>query len=399
MPAWILHLDFDAFFASVEQLRNPRLQGRPIAVGHGVVASASYEARAFGLHAGMPLAKALRLCPHLVVVPCHEAIYLAFAEEAFKLCRDYTPYMETYLDEADLDLTGTERLHGGHIDAGRHLQAAIAARTGLTVTAGLGSNRMIAKLAAKAAKPRGIGLIPPGDEAAFTARLPIEKLPGIGPHRARALRKLNLDTVAQLRALSRGTLIDMFGAPGGMLFERCRGRDPGPRCRAEIPRAISRQTSLAGVQTDGATLEALLRTLIEDSGRALRGMHLSARTIAVSVEYLDRIENTASHAFGEAVTLDDTLFEAALRAYRRAHARHVGVRRLGVTLHRLARDTGAVQLTLDDTEGKALARHALMEAQDALRSRFGQGVLLSGRTFGLRSRGPAAYGLLPDHAP
>ncbi len=394
MQAWILHLDFDAFFASVEQLRNPRLPGRPIAVGRGVVASASYEARAFGIHAGMPCAKALRLCPRLVIVPPRETIYRAFSEEAFEICRHYAPCVETYLDEADLDLTGTERLHGGHVNAARRIQAAIAERTGLAVSAGLGANRMIAALAAKAAKPRGLGLIPPGDEEPFVARLPIEKLPGIGPARARALRKLNLATVAELRALDRHTLVDMFGAPGRVLFERCRGRDGGPCRRAELPRAISRQVNLAAIETNPETPEALLRGLVEDAGRALRRLGLACRTAAVTIEYLDGIRNTASRGLAEGARLDDTLYEAALHAYRRARTRATAPRGLCIALHRLAPDTGAIQPALDAREERALARHALMDAQDAVRDRFGGGALLSGRTFLLR-----ALELRPPRAP
>ena len=385
MAPWILHLDFDAFFASVEQLRNPRLSGRPIAVGRGVVASASYEARASGIRAGMACARALRLCPRLVIVPPRGEIYRAVSEEAFELCRSYAPSVETYLDEADLDLTGTERLHGGHAGAARRIQAAIAKQTGLTVSAGLGANRMIAALAAKAAKPRGLGLIPHGDEEAFVARLPIEKLPGIGPARARALRKLNIAFAADLRGLARHMLADLFGAAGLVLFERCRGRDIGPCRRSEFPRAVSRQTDLAGLETNPDVLEARLRSLVEDAGRALRRLGLVCRTAAVTIEYLDGIRAAASHGLAEGARLDDTLFEAALCAYRRARRRAAAPRGLRVALHRLAPDTGTVQPTLDDRGDRALARHALMDAQDAVRNRFGGGALLSGRTFLLRT--------------
>src|SRR5678815_1715861 len=163
----ILHVDIDAFFAAIEQQRDPRLQGRPVIVGAGVIASCSYEARAFGLKAGMALTEARRLCPQAVILEGHAQVYRCFAEVIFAHCRSVSPAVETYLDEAYCDLTGTERLHGDVLAAARIASFMARAETGLTVTCGLGPNRMLAKLVGKTVKPDGLAAIAAEDADAF----------------------------------------------------------------------------------------------------------------------------------------------------------------------------------------------------------------------------------------
>ena len=155
----VLHVDIDAFFAAIEQQRDPRLAGRPVIVGAGVIASCSYQARAFGLRAGMPLSEARRLCPEAVILEGHAQVYRCFAEQIFACCREVSPAVETYLDEAYCDLGGTERLHGDLVEAARGLKRAIRAATGLAVTCGIGPNRMLAKLIGKTVKPDGLARI------------------------------------------------------------------------------------------------------------------------------------------------------------------------------------------------------------------------------------------------
>ncbi len=387
-PPWILHVDFDAFFASVEQLRNPRLAGRPVAVGSGVIASCSYEARRFGLSAGMPLRRAQRLCPDLIVIPGRGPIYRAFAQEAFRLCADFTPHLETYLDEANCDLTGTEQLHGGYVRAGRRIQEAIRHRLGLPVSIGLGSNRMIAKIAAQEVKPRGIGLIPPGDEQVFIESMPLEKLPGIGPRALKRLTDLNLRSIGDLRCLTRDSLMAMFGLPGHAIYERCRGRETRPLIPAEIPRTISRRTSFSCPETDPETITGILRYLTERAGQALRALHLRCRTVTVQLEYPDNRNDAASTRLRDGSSDDEELFEATVSAKDRAHGRRVAVRRIGVTVSRLVPETGLLQLSLDDLSptGGSPRRSALMRVKDAIRNRWGHRAILSGRTLTLRAQ-------------
>jgi len=197
----ILHLDIDAFFASVEQQKDPRLQGRPVIVGAGVIASCSYEARARGLRAGMPIHHARRMCPEAVVLEGRHEVYRCFTDRIFEMCRDLSPAVETYLDEAYVDLTGTERLHGPAGAVGRRLRADIAAATGLSVSVGLGPNRMVAKLAGKAAKPGGVRRVRAAEVDAFLARLPVRQLPGVGRVRNALLNRLNIHTIGDLRVV------------------------------------------------------------------------------------------------------------------------------------------------------------------------------------------------------
>jgi nucleotidyltransferase/DNA polymerase involved in DNA repair len=245
MSSWVLHIDIDAFFASVEQLRNPRLAAQPVAVGTGVIASCSYEARRLGLHAGMPLGRAREVCPRLVVLPGHAAIYRCFSERVFQLCRSHAPAVETYLDEAFCDLAGTELLHPDVLSAAARLKERIREETGLSTTVGLGRSRMLAKMAARSVKPDGLRRIEAAEEDGFLRDLPLRELPGVGPRAGAILAKLNIRTIGALRVLSRPSLVGIFGRIGDVLYQRCRGIDTRAICAREIPRSIGRETSFA----------------------------------------------------------------------------------------------------------------------------------------------------------
>ena len=236
----VLHVDIDAFFAAIEQQRDPRLRGQPVIVGAGVIASCSYEARAFGLKAGMPLTEAKRLCPHAVIIDGHAQVYRCFAEEIFGRCRALAPQVETYLDEAYCDLSGTERLHGDLVEAARALKRAIRAATGLAVTCGIGPNRMLAKLIGKTVKPDGLARIGAARADAFMRDQPVERVAGVGGAHARTLRSMNIGTAGEMRALPVAALERLFGTAGRLLHERCRGRDTAPVNEREIPLSISR---------------------------------------------------------------------------------------------------------------------------------------------------------------
>ena len=226
----VLHVDIDAFFASIEQQRDPRLRGRPVIVGAGVIASCSYEARAFGLRAGMTLTEAKRRCPDAVIVEGHAQIYRCFAEQIFTCCRGLAPAVETYLDEAYCDLTGTERLYGDLTASARALKDEIHAATGLTVTCGIGPNRMLAKMVGKTAKPDGLTRIEAHEADAFLTGRPIEQLAGVGHAYARTLRSMNLTSIGDLRALSCEVLERLFGVHGACCTSAAAGttRCPSP---------------------------------------------------------------------------------------------------------------------------------------------------------------------------
>ena len=387
-------MDLDAFFASVEQLRNPLLQGRPVAVGSGVIVSASCEARAYGLAAGMTPAEARRRCPGLAVVAERHAIYRAFADQAFALCAEFAPHVETHLDQADCDLTGTEALHGGHVAAGRRLQDAVWRQIALPVTIGLGPSRVLAALAALSAAPRGLGIIPPADALRAMARLPIERLPGIGPARCAALHRLNVRTVDELHALPREALTALFGLHGHALFERSRGRDALPLSTRQIPHAITRTAGFDTPETDDDTLAAFAGILVERAACALRELDLRARVVTVAVQYRDAHTAQHAHTLAEPACDDGALREAARTALRRAHRRRIGSRHISVSLSRLAADGGITQPALDDDPRTLRARRELMKRKDAIRRRWGARALRTGSALLIEAHAPD-----DDHAP
>src|SRR5688572_5867434 len=332
MRTSILHLDIDAFIASVEQLKNPRLRGKPVVVGNGVIASCSYEARRYGLRAGMPLRQARRLCPHAAFLDGNQHTYACFAEAVWEICRRWLPSMETYLDDAYGDLTGTDALLGHPLGVGRELKREVLEKTGLCVTIGVGANRMVARLASKSVKPDGLAFVAWGEEDAFLADRPVGDLPGVGPATGALLREMNILKVRDLRALSPEVLDAMLGKNGLHLYERCRGRDTRPIHEREIPHTISRETSLHRPAGDEAEVRAFLQYLAERAMRTVRKLELVTRGVAVRVGYEDGRTEEATATLPRGTDVDGEALPVAWECLERAFARRVGVIRLGVTL-------------------------------------------------------------------
>lgn len=383
-PSIVLHVDIDAFFAAIEQLREPRLRGRPVIVGAGCIASCSYEARRHGLHAGMALSEARRLCPDAVILEGHAQVYRCFAERIFECCRAVAPAVETYLDEAYCDLSGTERLHGDPLALARRLKADILERTGLTVTCGIGPNRMLAKLIGKTTKPDGLALIAAADADAFLEGRPIEHLMGVGHTHARTLRSMNLKTIGDLRALPVEVLEALFGAPGRLLYERCRGRDTAAVHAREIPQSISRETSFHRDTADPVEIEGMLDYLVGRACRTARELDLKPRTVAVRLRYADGVGADQARGLAAPSSVDPIVLEAALRLMRRLFVRRVALHNVGLTLSGFV--TGvAEQASLFDG-ARAGKQDALLEAFDHVRDSYGHGVLVSGRALHLKDR-------------
>jgi DNA polymerase-4 len=382
----VLHVDIDAFFAAIEQQRDPRLRGRPVIVGAGVIASCSYEARRFGLKAGMPLAEAKRLCPDAVILEGHAQVYRCFAERIFDRCHSLGPAVETFLDEAYCDLTGTERLHGDVAAAVAAFKRDVRDETGLTVTCGLGPNRMLAKLVGKTVKPDGLARIAARDADAFLIGRPIEQLAGVGHAHARTLRGMNVQTIGDLRAFSVALLERLFGAPGRLLYERCRGHDTAPVTEREIPRTISRETSFHRDTADAVELEGMLEYLVGRACRATRELALQARTVAVRLRYADGEGAERARTFARPSHADPVVLEHALDLLRRLFTRRVALHALGVTLSQFVPDGGEQGALFDEAE--AGRRAALYEAFDRVRGAHGHGVLVSGRALHLKGRLP-----------
>jgi len=380
----ILHVDIDAFFAAIEQRRDPRLRGRPVIVGAGVIASCSYEARAFGLKAGMPLSEARRLCPQAVILEGHAQVYRCFAEEIFARCRALAPAVETYLDEAYCDLTGTERLHADLLGAVRDLKRGIREATGLTVTCGVGPNRMLAKLIGKTVKPDGLARIGAAEADEFLRGRPIEQLAGVGHAHARTLRSMNLHTIGELRALSAEVLESLFGAPGRLLHQRCRGRDTTPVNEREIPLSVSRETSFHRDTADRLEIDGMLEYLVGRACRAARELGIRARTVSVRLRYGDGEGATRARALRTPSDADPVALAPALDLLRALFTRRVALHALGVTLSSFVPAAGEQGALFDERE--AGRRAALYRAFDRVRGAYGHGVLVSGRALHLKAR-------------
>jgi len=380
----VLHVDIDAFFASIEQQRDPRLRGRPVIVGAGVIASCSYEARRFGLKAGMTLSEARRLCPRAVIIEGHAQVYRCYAEEVFARCREVAPAVETYLDEAYCDLTGTERLHGDLLEAARRLKRSILEATGLTVTCGLGPNRMLAKLVGKTVKPDGLARVTAAGADAFVRDLPVEKLAGVGHAHAKTLRSMNVRTAGDMRVLPVETLVRLFGAPGRLLYERCRGRDTAAVNEREIPVSISRETSFHRDTADRAEIEGMLEYLAGRACRTSRELGVRPRTVGVRLRYADGEGDERERTLPQPSDADPVVLALALDLLARLFTRRVALHNVGLVLSGFTR-AGAEQGALFD-EREAGRRAALCRAFDGVRSAYGHGVLVSGRALHLKGR-------------
>jgi DNA polymerase-4 len=379
-------VDIDAFFASIEQRRDPRLRGRPVIVGAGVIASCSYEARRFGLKAGMTLSEARRLCPQAVVVEGHAQVYRCFAEEVFARCREVAPAVETYLDEAYCDLTGTGRLHGDPLDAARGLKRAILEATGLTVTCGLGPNRMLAKLAGKAVKPDGLARVTAAGAEAFMRDLPVERVAGVGHAHAKTLRSMNVRTAGELRVLPVETLERLFGAPGRLLHERCRGRDTAVVSEREVPLSISRETSFHRDTADLREIEGMLEYLAGRACRTARELGIRPRTVAVRLRHADGESLERARSLPQPSDADPVVLALALGTLARLFTRRVALHQVGLALSNFSRAGGEQGALFEERE--AGRRAALYRAFDGVRAAFGHGVLVSGRALHLKGRIP-----------
>jgi len=388
-----MHVDIDAFFASVEQIRDPRLRGRPVIVGSGVIASCSYEAREFGLRAGMTLRKARKLCREVVILEGHYPTYRCFGEKVFGLCRQFAPHVETHLDEAYCGLTGTEGLYHHPRNAGRLLKEKVTAETGLTVSIGIGTNRMIAKMAGSSGKPDGLVVVGEGDEEEFVRELPVEKLPGVGHSRLEVLRKLNITTIGELRRLDRESLEALFGASGLALYERCRGRDSRVIAEREIPKSISRETAFHEDTADTSEIEGMLYYLIERAARSMRALGLKCKTVGVHVRYSDSQSERRSRSLPWPTQLDNELFALARQMLRRLHTRRARLHSIGVQLSRFSMGHQRQREFFGERNADKLAN--LYWCLDRLRQRFGHSVIVAGKSLdGLGKLRKDRYGFI-----
>lgn len=377
----ILHVDLDAFFVSCELLRRPELAGKPLVVaggheshpgqsrdpGRSVVAAASYEARSYGVRSALPLARSLALCPELVVLPVEIAEYARISELVFAIFAEYTPLVEPgSLDEAYLDLTGTESLNGGGEEAAREITARLDAELGLPCSVGVATTKTVAKVASDLRKPRGMVVVPPGEEAVFLAPLAVERLPGAGPKTTAKLRLLGIDTMGKLATAPTALLQATLGPNAEALQLRAGGVDPAPVKVPGIPRSVSREETYSQDLNSREDLEARLAVLSAGVGLRLRASSLIAQAVAIKMRFTNFETVTRRRQLPEPTFADQELQAAALELFAEAWTIGRAVRLLGVGAEGLSEIR---QLSLFERGGERGERLDL--ALDGLRGRFG----------------------------
>ena len=367
----ILHADLDAFFAAVEQRDDPRLRGRPVIVGAGVVLAASYEAKAHGVRTALSVTSARRLCPQALVVPPRFAAYVEASKAVYRVFDDTTPLVEGLsIDEAFLDVRPVRRLSGPPPEVARRLKRDVRERVGLPITVGVARTKFLAKVASVVAKPDGLLVVPPDDELAFLHPLPVELLWGVGPVTARRLHSFGLRTVGQVAGLNEATLVALLGrAAGRHLYALAHNRDPRRVDVRRRRRSIGAQRALGRGPKSLDDVDAALLGLVDRVTRRMRAAGRVGRTVVLRLRFDDFSRATRSHTLAEAsastyailVTARELLEVAAPMIERR------GITLVGISVSNLG-DGRAVQLALPFERRKT---DALDEALDEVRRRFG----------------------------
>ncbi len=382
MPRKILHLDLDAFFCAVEELRNPQLVGKPFAVGglpqqRGVVASCSYAARSFGVRSAMPMSKALRLCPSLIVVSSRHGEYARLSDSVMEHLRRITPLVEQVsIDEAFLDVTD---LPESAEAIARRLQSEINQQFRLPCSLGAASNKLVAKIATDVGKssasgkepPNAITVVPAGEERDFLAPLPVIALWGIGPKTAARLNALGVTTIGELASVPVTELMRLFGKPGLEMHEHALGIDNRPIVTTHPVKSISQEITFAQDTASADALKQTLHRLAEAVGRRLRQAHLAGSTVKVKIRWPDFTTLTRQVTLEQPTDQDAVIFQTAYQLFLREWSGKKAVRLIGVGVSKLRPPTR--QLSLWDTDVERTAR--LQHAIDTLRARFGSDVI------------------------
>jgi DNA polymerase-4 len=383
----IMHVDLDAFFVSVEVALNPELKGKPVVVGgrpdaRGVISAASYEARAYGLHSAMPLKTASRLCPQAIFIEGNFQRYREASKKFMAILADFSPFVEPMsLDEAFLDVTGFESLHGTIRQMAISIKQRVMNEQGLCASIGIAPCKVVAKVASDYSKPDGLVEVKPGEERDFLAHLPVGRLPGVGKQAQRLLKELGVITVGQLASMPLKTLTSHFGIAGRTMHNTANGID---NRKVELPgtaKSISRETTFREDTNNSEFLESTLRYLGEKVGADLRRREKRAKCVTLKIRFSDFTTSTRSQTLRQPFDSNDIIFSTGARLLTKAmQTGKQPVRLLGIGVSGIVERGG--QMSMMDTNVQRLVQ--LNKTIDDIRDKYGFSAIQTGRTLLLR---------------
>ncbi|MCH7908533.1 MAG: DNA polymerase IV [Candidatus Hydrogenedentes bacterium] len=387
MKRRILHIDMDAFFASVEQVLNPSLRGKPLIIGggkqdtRGVVSTASYEARVFGVHSAMPIVEARRLCPHGIFMRGSFAAYKEASDRVRGILETVSPSVQmASIDEAYVDVSGSQRLFGGDDAIADYIKSAIRRETQLPCSVAITPNKLVSKVGSDEAKPDGYLRVDAGDEQTFLAPLSIRKLPGAGPKICERLESLGLTTVGELATVPLDLLMKNFGQTGYALQRTARGISTSEVVPERVPKSIGRETTFEKDLADWERIEQILSYLTERTTYALREKGMEARRVTLKVRHSDFSTHTYAKTLREPTTLDVDIVGALRELLPKGKVRRARVRLIGITLSLLTHNQHQLHLF-----GRADSEkwERVLERVDAMRDRHGFECLRSAKSMAL----------------
>ena len=381
MARCIFHIDLDAFFVSVERALNPKLKGKPVIVGgdperRGVVASASYEARPFGIHAGMPLSRVRRLCPQVILIRTNFSRYKDASSKFMKILGDFSPYIEPLgLDEAYLDVTGCEEPYGSPRQLARAIKEKIYEQLELTASVGIGTSKVVAKIASDLCKPDGVLEIAPGGESAFLNPLPVAKLPGVGNKTEQSLKEMGITTIGDLASLPLDMVKRRFGATGAVIHSYARGIDDREVEAPGEAKSISQQLTFARDTLDRNFLEANLHNLCQEVCQELRSQDKRAKCVAIRLRYADFKTITRQVILKEASDVTRVVFATAQQLLSKALAKQEKpIRLIGIRISSLVGEEKQLPMFDSATEKP----EHLDKAIDRIRRKYGSTAIKTG---------------------
>ena len=376
----ILHIDMDAFYASVEERDRPELRGRPVIVGgsaqsRGVVSAANYIARKSGVHSAMPMSQALRLCPDGVYLPVRMTRYVEVSRQIHTIFERYTPLIEPLsLDEAFLDVVGSEKLYGKPEQIARRIKQEIRDELGLVASVGVAANKFIAKIASDIDKPDGFKVVPADESQAFLDPLPVSRLWGVGKATHQIFDRLGVQTVRQVRQLPEAVMQDYFGKHGSHLWQLAHGRDDRKVISERQAKSISNETTFAQDISDLKSLHAVLMELTEQVASRLRHAELRGRTVNLKLRFADFKTLSRSHTLEKPTQTTEVIWQTVVKLFEQCHLVQP-VRLLGMGMSNLIDEQQRVEEQTDLFATIDPRQQQLDELADSINNRFGKKAL------------------------